>query len=216
MSIEEKTAVEVIVSALREDILSGRLRSGEPLRQDELASRFGTSRIPVREALRRLEAEHFVSALAQRGARVSALTLAQAMERMDIRIGLECRALRLAVPNMTELDFRQLNNILDEYDQCEGPAGWAKLNWDFHTYLYLPADRPLLLQLIQTNMAHVGRFIRETVSAESGKDRPQNEHRELLDACKAGNAELAVQLLEAHISYAQKYVAAAVRQTSQS
>lgn len=209
---EEKSAVQIICSALRHDILSGQLRSGDPLRQDELATRFGTSRIPVREALRQLEVEAFVSTHAQRGARVSELTLTQAMERMDIRIGLECRAIRLAVPNMTDLDLDRLSNILDEYDHSEGHTDWARLNWEFHTALYLPADRPLLLDLIQTNISHVSRFVRETVSADSGKGRPQKEHRNLLDACRKGDAEQAAKILEAHLVYAQKYVAAAVRQ----
>ncbi len=85
--------------ALRAAISSGELAPGLQLRQDELAARFGTSRIPVREALRQLEAEGFVTFLPNRGAVVSDLSIDEVIELLEIRIALECHALRLAIPD---------------------------------------------------------------------------------------------------------------------
>ena len=101
------SAPNTVREGLRRAILAGEFAPGSQLRQDELAQRFGTSRIPVREALRQLEAEGLVSILPNRGATVSSLSLDEVLELMEIRIALECRALRMAIPNMvdTDLDF---------------------------------------------------------------------------------------------------------------
>lgn len=86
------------------------------------------------------------------GAVVSTVSLDEALEMFDIRIGLECRTLRLAVPNMTEQDFTQLESICDDYERCgtSDPAEWGRLNRLFHAALYLPCDQPRLLALIST------------------------------------------------------------------
>jgi DNA-binding GntR family transcriptional regulator len=201
-----------ITAALRAEILDGSIAPGARLRQDELAARFGTSRIPVREALRQLEAEALVISDAHRGARVAPLTLDETLDRMEIRIALECRALRLAVSAMSDLDFELLEQILDGYDRSEDPAEWTAANWAFHTALYAPAARPTLLALIQANVANVGRFLRLKLSRATGKERPQQEHREILAACRAGDADGAAALLELHIERSRKSLVAAMRQ----
>ena len=89
---------EFVREELRRAISQGEFAPGVQLRQDELAERFGTSRIPVREALRQLEAEGFVTLLPNRGAVVSDLSIDEVIELLEIRIALECHALRLAIP----------------------------------------------------------------------------------------------------------------------
>jgi len=84
--------------ALRLAISLGEFAPGFQLRQDELAARFGTSRIPVREALKQLEAQGFVTFLPDRGAIVSDLSIDEVVELLEIRIALECHALRLSIP----------------------------------------------------------------------------------------------------------------------
>jgi DNA-binding GntR family transcriptional regulator len=200
-----------ITAALRDDILSGTVAPGEWLRQDILAARFGTSRIPVREALRQLAAESLVVHDTHRGTRVAPLTLVETLERMDIRVALEVSALRFAVPAMSELDFETLDGILEDYDRGDCPERWAAANWEFHTALYAPAGRPTLLALIQANYANVDRFLRLRLSRATGKDDPQREHRELLAACRAGDVARASALLEQHITRARKALAAAIR-----
>ncbi|MDB5414629.1 MAG: GntR family transcriptional regulator [Rubritepida sp.] len=208
---ENQPASLAISAALRADILAGVIEPGARLRQDELASRFGTSRIPVREALRQLEAEALVINDVHRGARVAPLTLDETLERMEIRVALECAALKLAVPAMSELDFEMLETILAEYDLAEEPAQWTACNWAFHTALYAPCNRPTLLALIQANITNADRFLRLRLSQTTGKERPQIEHREILAACRAGDAARAAALLEGHIARARKSLATAMR-----
>lgn len=200
-----------ITALLRADILAGRIPPGTRLRQDELAARFGTSRIPVREALRQLEAEALVVNDTHRGARVAPLTLDETLQRLEIRSALETAALRLAVPAMSRLDFEALERILDGYDASEDPAEWTRANWAFHTALYAPCARPVLLGMIEANFAKVDRFLRLRLSQTAGKEQPQREHREILAACRAGAAEQAAALLAAHLEDARKSLAAAVR-----
>ncbi|QCI69217.1 GntR family transcriptional regulator [Phreatobacter stygius] len=204
-------AHELVREGLREAIMSGEFESGTLLRQDALAERFGTSRIPVREALQKLEAEGLVRIHPNRGAVVTHLSLEDVLELMDIRIALECRALTLAIPNMTEEDTAALEEDLRLYDQEEDPRNWPRLNWKFHQAIYAACDRPKLISMIESNVEQIGRFTSEQVSLAAGKRRPQEEHWNILEACKQGNAEKAARLLQQHIQHTQKSLLAAAR-----
>ena len=205
------SAPNTVREGLRRAILAGEFAPGSQLRQDELAERFGTSRIPVREALRQLEAEGLVSILPNRGATVSTLSLEDVLELMEIRIALECRALRLAIPNMIDTDFESAIEILRTYDAEPNPECWGEMNWAFHETLYAPCGRHKLLAMIEANYGHVGRFTRVWVSLAAGKERPQREHYALVDACRTGGVDRAERLLGEHIAQTQKSIMAAGR-----
>lgn len=205
------TAPQLVSEQLRKAIFAGAIEPGTQLRQDELAERYGTSRIPVREALRQLEAEGLVTIQPNRGAIVSSLSLEEVLEMLEIRIALECRALRLSIPNMIDEDLDRAARLLRTYDDEPLPEKWSEMNWNFHRALYAPCDRPKLITMIETNYGQVGRFIRIQVSMAAGKDKPQSEHYALLDACRDGDIKKAVALLEEHILHTQKSLMAAAR-----
>jgi DNA-binding GntR family transcriptional regulator len=209
---EKQAAPDLVRDRLRQAIHSGKLQPGDLLRQEELADRFGTSRIPVREALRQLETEGLVTLQPNRGAVVAALSLQEVLEMLDIRIALECRALYLAVPNMIDSDFEAAAKILKSYDREPRPQKWGEMNWRFHEALCLPCNRPKLLAMIEANYGHVSRFVRTQVSMASGKEKPQKDHYEILDACRNGDARKAASLLDLHITHTQKSLMAASRQ----
>src|SRR5690606_28526890 len=121
---------------------------------------------------------------ANRGAVVSSVSLADALEMLEIRIALECRALRLAVPLMTDPDFARIEGVLGAYGRAREATEWGRLNRDFHIALYAPADRPRLLALIQDNFDNAHRFARVQVSVATGKDRPHREHQDIFRACR--------------------------------
>lgn len=210
-TIENPSASAVVRDSIRRAILSGELEAGQQLAQEDLARRFEVSRIPVREALRQLESEGLVTYKTNRGAVVSSPTLAEIIEMFDIRSALECRAFRLAIPNMTEMDIERARQVLNLYDTEPDVERWSEMNWEFHSILYLPCDRPRLLALIDANYSNVGRFTRVFVSQTSGRDRPQKEHYELLDLASRHETDQAVKLLEDHIFYSQKIVQASFR-----
>ncbi|KJC47019.1 transcriptional regulator [Bradyrhizobium sp. LTSP849] len=205
---------DAVREALRRAISAGEIAPGFQLRQDELAERFGTSRIPVREALRQLEAEGFVTFLPNRGAVVSDLSIDEVIELLEIRIALECHALRLAIPAMGDIDLDDARDILRSYDEEPDAERWGAFNWRFHKALYAPCNRPRLLAMIEANYGHVGRFTRALVSRATGKDRPQQEHYQLLEFCRGGEVEKAVRLLREHIVQTQKTLRSAQRHAS--
>lgn len=202
---------DLVRDELRQSILTGEIEAGVQLRQDEIAHRFGTSRIPVREALRQLASEGLVTFHPFRGAVVSRLSLDEVLELLDIRIGLECRALRLAVPNMVQADLDYAEKILREYDKEPKATRWGEMNWKFHSALYAPCNKTKLLALIDSNYGHVDRFTRLQVSLAAGKERPQREHYAMLKMCAANKVDEAVRTLEQHIEQTRKSLVASVR-----
>lgn len=200
-----------LVDALRQEISDGRLHPGEPLRQEQLALRFGTSRIPVREALRTLQAEGLVSYSPNRGAIVAIVSDAEIQEMLEVRLALECHALRLAVPNAADADVAHARRILEEYDAAPDPRAWSAMNWSFHWTIYLPCDCRRLLDAIERNFKHFSSAARTKISAVAGKDRPQREHYRLLGLVEKGRADDAAALLAEHIRDTQRSIRARAR-----
>ncbi len=194
-------AASSIVRSLRADILNGVLAQGLQIRQEALAEQFGVSRVPVREALRQLEAEGLITSQLHKGAFVSTRSLQEIEEMLDIRIGLERRALQLAIPNLTPKVITHARKILATYDRSESPHEWRDLNWSFHLALYEPCRRPCLVKMIEDVVRMNSHFMRTYISATVGRDDAQAEHHKILDACAAGNSRVALNLLETHIEH---------------
>jgi DNA-binding GntR family transcriptional regulator len=196
-----KPASALIVESLRESILEGVLAPGMQVRQELLADQFGVSRVPVREALRQLEAEGLLYSELHKGAFVASRSLDEVVEMLDIRVGLEVRALKLALPNITKKTIQDAARILKKYDGSETPQEWRDLNLQFHLCLYRPANRPRLVKMIEDVVLGTHRFLRTYISATVGRDEPQAEHHELLELCAAKHAPAALRMLEAHIEH---------------
>lgn len=188
-----------IADDLRDSILSGRLAAGAPLRQDHLAAAYGASHIPVREALRRLEADGLVTRYPRRGAFVAALSAGDAREVTEMRVALECLAARHAVPAATEADLKAAEAEIAAADRSPDIADWAEANWRFHRSLYAPAGRPRLLSSIEGLWRHADRYLRVIWHQFDYQGRSQDEHRALVDAYRAGDADLAARLVAAHV-----------------
>jgi len=99
-------------------IIRGEIQEGEQLRQDALADEFQVSRIPIREALRQIEAEGLVQIVAHHGAIVSSLSADEIGELFDIRALLESDVLQLSIPNLKEEDFQKAEEILEIFNKA--------------------------------------------------------------------------------------------------
>ena len=196
------TSVQV-VEELRQRILSGALPGGLQLKQEQLAQEFGVSRIPVREALKSLEAEGLVRHELYKGAVVASSSVDEMIEMLDIRIALETRALRLAFAHYTPALLDEAQAILAQYDAAQSPREWSAFNIQFHLALYRPANKPRLLQMIENLTRGTDRQVHLHISRTVGRDHPQSEHFALLQACRAGRVEEALHLLESHIAGTQ-------------
>lgn len=199
---ERQTAPGVIAERIRTAIVRGQLHGGQPLRQAEIAERFGVSRIPVREALSQLEGEGWVSSVPHRGVVVTELCAEDVRDLCDIRLDLETRALQLAIPQLDTPTLDRAERVLDEIDAEPTIDAWADYNLVFHCTLYEAAKRPRLLALIKNLHRLTSRYLIVHVSILNYRERGQDEHRALLAACRAGDAKLADRLLRAHIGNA--------------
>lgn len=191
---------DLIVGKLRDDIVSGRLAPGEPLRQDEIARTFGVSHVPVREAFLRLQAERLVEIRPRRGAIVASLSAAELEELNEMRAALECGALRIAIPKLTDVDLQKAAQVLDRIDR--EPERWAELNTTFHTLLYAAAERPRQLATILSLQRSLERYVYyvyyELKMTDAFADS-QREHRKLLQLIERRKTAEACSLVNDHI-----------------
>jgi DNA-binding GntR family transcriptional regulator len=198
-SLSTETIKETIAHSLRADILRSALESGQALKQDEIASRFGVSKIPVREALVQLEAEGLVVFYPNRGAFVSKLSAAEADEIYVMRIALETAILERAIPKLTVADLKHAEELLSAIDLEENIARWGELNWEFHATFYSAASLPRLMDMIKTLHTNIARYLVLYLAGMDYQNISQREHRALLEACRHGNIEQAKTILEDHL-----------------
>ena len=200
--IQRQTIARMTVEALRERILRGDYPEGEPLRQDALADDFGVSRIPVREALRQLEAEGLVTFNPHRGAVVSSLSLDEIAELFELRAEIECDLLGRAVPKMLPEQLDRATEVLDEFESAlrDGEAErWGPLNWHFHAALYAPANRNFTMGILQKLHHHSDRYFRMQMFLAHGGEKANAEHRAIAAAVANRDASSAADLMRAHI-----------------
>lgn len=193
------SAPEVIFQALREAITRGDIAEGEVLRQDRIAKLFNVSRIPVREALTRLEEQGLVVGQRYRGAVVSALSIEEVREIFEFRALLEPEVMRLSVDRLSPAQLDRARTHHEAFGRETHPARWCELNRNFHYCLYQEAGRPYYLQVIGAALDRVDRYLRAQLVLTDGMERAKREHGAILDACIGRDRESAVELTRRHI-----------------
>ncbi|MEZ4595510.1 MAG: GntR family transcriptional regulator [Chloroflexota bacterium] len=188
-----QTAQELVLETLREAILGGVLPPATRLRQEELATAFETSRIPVREALRVLEYEGLVSSEPHRGFTVTSLDADEVEEIYDLRTVLEAHAVRLAVPLLTDTDLEELGAVFQELMDAPDDDARLAARERFYQRLYSVTARPRLVGLIIRMRLEVARSLRWLRVPHS----PEH-HQAFWDAIQQGDADLAAELLASH------------------
>lgn len=202
LPLRRQTLTGMTADSLRERILRGHFPEGEPLRQDAIADELGVSRIPVREALRQLEAEGLVTFNPHRGAVVSTLSLDEIIELFELRADIEGDLIRRAVPQLTREDDTRASELLDLYEATLAAGQierWGELNWKFHSTLYSRANRRLTLGIVNTLHQQSDRYLRMQLSLTRGETRAQREHRAIAAAARKRDAGKASQLMRDHI-----------------
>ena len=213
--LQRQTVASMTLDAIRDGILHGQYTEGEPLRQDALADELGVSRIPIREALRQLEAEGLVTFNPHRGAIVSSLSLEEIEEVFDLRASIESDLLRRAIPHLTAYQLDQADEVLDRYAvalRTGDVAKWGVLNWQFHASLYAPAARPVTMNIVQRLHQQSDRYLRMQLALTHGETRANEEHRAIAAAARAHDTKRACQLVRDHIAGAGRSLLAFLRE----
>src|SRR4051812_31097037 len=179
------TTPDLIADTLRDEILRGVIPPGQPLRQEELAERFGVSRLPVRDALLRLEAQGLVHVFPNRGAFVISLSPDEVREIYEMRILLEGDLLERAVPRMGDDDWRRINAASAESVRTANGPEWVEGDWKFHRALYEPAGRPIQLATIEKLRGTVARFWTVRSALPDRASEWLADHDAIVEACRA-------------------------------
>ncbi len=214
--IKRQSLPETLAQSLQERILNGEFKEGDPLIQETLAEEYDVSRMPVREALRQLEASGLVAMQTHKGAIVTAVPIEQIGELFDLRAMLECDILGHAIPKTRAEHIHAARLVLSQLEDAyrkHDVAKWGALNWDFHRSLYLPADRVQTLGVIQGINLQTDRYIRLQLqlTGPGAIADAETEHREILALCTAGDVKAAVSYLRKHILTAGKNLLAALK-----
>jgi DNA-binding GntR family transcriptional regulator len=197
-----RTVAASAADAIRRKIFDGKLKDGEPLRQDLLAAEFGISRTPVREALVQLESEGLVKIEPHKGAVVAGTSIATIEETFELREALETMLLARSAPRLTAEDFAGIDAILREYSaelRAQNVMRWGELNTILHMRLYARADRPQIQAIVDKLLMASDRYTRLQLLHTDGLERAEREHAEIVGLCRAGKFAGAGETLARHI-----------------
>jgi DNA-binding GntR family transcriptional regulator len=194
------TTADAAYQALRQSILRGDLAAGERLRSDALAGELKVSRTPVREALRKLEAEGLVERSGS-GLIVREFSEKDLTELFYVREALEGMAARLAAENATPSEIGEIRELLDDMDAVRlrgDVVALRPLTGEFHQLICRTAHNDRLLQSLKSLLEHVRQMQTSTLYVEGRPAEALKEHRELLQAIEARDADRAEKLARTH------------------
>lgn len=199
-------ARSVIEETLRNAILDGRLPCGTAIRQEALAKLFGVSRMPVREALRQLEAQGLLQVVQYKGAVVAPLIEDNSLETYELRQLLEAQALRLSVPLLSNEDFEEAEGYIEALEVETDFGKIGTLNRQFHQALYGKAPNKKLLALIEAGLIEEERFLRFNLEQMNLGKLCQDDHRALLRHARANDVEACIAELQLHLQRGVKAI----------
>ncbi|MFF8774026.1 GntR family transcriptional regulator [Kitasatospora sp. NPDC015120] len=193
---------DLVYVRLRERIIEGEYPAGRRLVERELAETMGVSRVPVREAMQRLESEGFLTVQARRGAVVAGFGPADAEHFFAVRESLEALAASLAAQHATPAGLKNLERILTRTRRA-AEAGRLRetvgLNADFHRAIVELSGNPLLQEMMAPLDGRLRRLFRLTSGPESSTPMC-TEHEQLLAALRARDPEAAADLARRHVA----------------
>jgi DNA-binding GntR family transcriptional regulator len=205
--LDNRTLREQVIDHLREEILSSRLEPGAELGEVALARSLGISRGPLREALGQLAAEGLVTMVPRRGAVVTRLTRQEFMDAYQVREALESLAMKLAVPRLGSAEKAELHAMCERMERAARAGDsvrFFEVNRDFHDLLVRASGNLKLAAVHSQLIAQMGRLLNRSAELRGGLEQSAAEHRAILDAIDADDADLAVRLLEEHIEVPQR------------
>ena len=194
-----QTVGDMTYEVIRESILKGVFEPGERLRQDQLASLIGVSRIPVRSALLQLEAEGLITFHPYRGAVVNKLSVDEMREIYELRAVLEAHALRKAMGAMTPERIEHLEELAKELNAIEDGEEFLARRMDFFRELYGGVDQPRVIGMIERLRAEAGRYWLER-RVDYVRRPGERDHMQVLGFIRGHDTEGAVRWLEDHLA----------------
>jgi len=202
-AIPRASLSDIVYGRIREEILHGDLEDGSVLSQVELAQRYGVSRIPVREALRRLQAESLVIATPYHAYLVRKISPEQVLELADIRVVLEDLALSKRDPfEGGEIEeMRRINALMAE--DVHGPSFLAL---DRQLHHLLVGENTMTAEVLDDVRDRIQRYLTTMVSQSSGRSTAIEEHEQIIEALAGGDADTAREHLRRHVLRSRAFI----------
>jgi DNA-binding GntR family transcriptional regulator len=204
--ITYKPLNEIVFERLQGEILQGRLRPGDALRQEEITKRLGVSRTPVREAIHRLQAEGLVTSIPRKGAVVSEIPVKKIQEIYDVRGQLEAFAAELAIDHLTESDFRRLQELIRQMELLHPKADLERIlekNTEFHSIIYSAAKNETLVGMIEQLWRDIRRLRSRYLLTPHGHQHSTAEHTLILEALRAKDRKRVRELILKHCEHSK-------------
>jgi DNA-binding GntR family transcriptional regulator len=198
---EHGASARRIADGVREAILAGEIGPGQRVRQEMIAAQYGASRVPVREALRILEAEGLVTLVANTGAWVSRLSLPECEELYQVRERIEPLLLRFSIPNLSGEKVAELHRLADEMEAGTDVETFLRLDREFHWLSYSGADTIVLGETVQrlwNATQHYRRAFARVFTLEADR-AVHHEHQLIAHAVERQDADEAERVLYGHI-----------------
>lgn len=204
--IARETVQERVYATLRDQLMRGGFEPGQKLKIAELAEAFGTSAMPVREALNRLAVERALETLPSRTVRVPALSKAALQDLRETRFAIEGLAIARAAANMSPESLASLRLLIDAQSATDAEhisEGSAQQNRAFHFTIYRQSGSTVLLPIIESLWLQFGPYLRAASERfDGGEGRGTNFHVDILDALTRADGAAARAALEADIGRA--------------
>lgn len=208
------TAQDAVLSALRDDILTGILAPGDQLVQEGLAERYGVSRVPLREALKMLESEGQVVYHPHRGYFVAELSVDDLREVYRLRALLEDTALREAIPTLDDGDITVIGDLCaDIVDAAvrDDVISMAEANRRFHFALFDAAGMPRLSRLLRQLWDATDAYRALYYQGSRNREQVMAEHEQMVQALRRRDAALVIALHDVHRSHSVAAVEAMLK-----
>jgi DNA-binding GntR family transcriptional regulator len=205
-AIEYKPLTQSVFERLRGEILHGKLKPGELLRQEQITLRLGVSRTPVREAIQRLQMEGLITLNPRRKAVVAALPIRKIREIYDIRARLEAFAAELAVGRLSEKELHKLAELIRQMEALDPQTELEKIldkNRDFHYIIYSAAGNDTLVSMIDQLWRDILRLRSQYLLSPHGHDDSTREHLKILEALRESDRRLVYDLVQQHCEHSK-------------
>jgi DNA-binding GntR family transcriptional regulator len=201
-AIRKKTLHEEIADRLREMIMTGELKEGDKIRENELCSSMGISKTPLREALRVLSAEGLIKLVPNRGSYVSKPTFESIKEMFDVMSVLEGVCARTAAEKMSDKQFEflvKLHRKLEEKFEQRNQEAYIRYNNRYHSFVQELAGNRALNQIVNGLRQRILLYRFQSLNLEGRFEDSIREHRELLEAFRERDTEKAETLMKNHL-----------------
>jgi DNA-binding GntR family transcriptional regulator len=213
-----KLMSEKIADVLRENVISGNIKSGEKLNESQLSDALNISRPPIREAFRILATEGLITLVPRKGAFVSELSTREVKEIYEMKSMMESFAVRLAIPILDKKGLSELESILRLMEQKIKENNFKqiqRLNIEFHRKMIEMSKNQKLIHFYESIVLPIRRYQRLGLSAPSSWEISFAEHRDIIEAIRSKNIELAVKLSREHTMRATLRVIDRLKQREQ-